>query len=163
MVQIRSLYLAVRRTDFMHSWNSPFVEKNNNSIAIWNGYEIVRPSLQNWFGHWHSHFTKWGNVCFGPTCDPPSTPALHDDVIKWKHFPRNWSSVRGIHWLPMNSPHKGQWRGALMFSLIYTGTNGWVTNGEAGDLRLSRPLWRHCNDAIPSDRLKQYFIASDQS
>ena len=21
----------------------------------------------------------------------------HDDVIKWKHFPRNWSFVRGIH------------------------------------------------------------------
>ena len=22
---------------------------------------------------------------------------LHDDVIKWKHFPRYWSFVRGIH------------------------------------------------------------------
>ena len=42
----------------------------------------------------------------------------HDDVIKWKHFPRNWPLVRGIHRSPVNSPHKGQWRGALMFSLI---------------------------------------------
>ena len=28
---------------------------------------------------------------------------LHDDVIKWKHFPRNWPFVRGIHrsrWIP---------------------------------------------------------------
>ena len=27
----------------------------------------------------------------------------HDDVIKWKHFPRYWSFVRGIHrsrWIP---------------------------------------------------------------
>ena len=27
----------------------------------------------------------------------------HDDVIKWKHFPRNWPFVRGIHrsrWIP---------------------------------------------------------------
>ena len=27
----------------------------------------------------------------------------HDDVIKWKHFPRNWTFVRGIHrsrWIP---------------------------------------------------------------
>ena len=39
-----------------------------------------------------------------------------DDVIKWKHFPRHWSFVRGIHRSPVNSPHKGQWRGALMFS-----------------------------------------------
>ena len=43
---------------------------------------------------------------------------LHDDVIKWKHFPRYWPFVRGIHRSPVNSPHKGQWRGALMFSLI---------------------------------------------
>ena len=43
--------------------------------------------------------------------------------------------VRGIHRSPVNSPHKGQWRGALMFSLIYAWTNGWVNNREAGDLR----------------------------
>ena len=42
----------------------------------------------------------------------------HDDVIKWKHFPRYWPFVRGIHRSPVNSPHKGQWRGALMFSLM---------------------------------------------
>ena len=40
----------------------------------------------------------------------------HDDVIKWKHFPRNWPSLRRIHRSPVNSPHKGRWRGALMFS-----------------------------------------------
>ena len=62
-----------------------------------------------------------------------STSEIHDDVIKWKHFPRNWSFVRGIHRSPVNSPHKGQWRGALMFSLICTWINGWVNNREAGD------------------------------
>ena len=35
--------------------------------------------------------------------------APHDDVIKWKHFPRYCPSVRGIHRSPVNSPHKGQW------------------------------------------------------
>ena len=60
---------------------------------------------------------------------------VHDDVIKWKHFPRYWPFVRGI---PVNSLHKGQWRGALMFSLICTRINGWVNNGEAGDLRRHR-------------------------
>ena len=63
----------------------------------------------------------------------------HDDVIKWKHFPRNWTFVRGIHRSPVNSPHKGQWRGALMFTLICTRINGGVNNGEAGDLRRYRP------------------------
>ena len=62
----------------------------------------------------------------------------HDDVIKWKHFPRYWPFVRGIHRSPVNSPHKGQWHGALMFSLICARINGWVNNGEAGDLRRHR-------------------------
>ena len=62
----------------------------------------------------------------------------HDDVIKWKHFPRYWPFVRGIHRSPVNSPRKGQWRGALMFSLICARINGWVNNGEAGDLRRHR-------------------------
>ena len=62
----------------------------------------------------------------------------HDDVIKWKHFPRYWSFVRGIHRSAVNSPHKGQWRGALMFSLICAWLNGWVNNGEAGNLRRNR-------------------------
>ena len=60
---------------------------------------------------------------------------VHDDVIKWKHFPRNWPFVREIHRSPVNFPHKGQWRGALMFSLIYAWINDWVNNREAGDLR----------------------------
>ena len=59
----------------------------------------------------------------------------HDDVIKWKYFPRHWPFVRGIHRSPVNSPHKGQWRRALMFSLICAKTNGWVNNRDAGDLR----------------------------
>ena len=87
--------------------------------------------------------------------------ASHDDVIKWKHFPRNWPFVRGIHRSPVNSPYKGQWSGALMFSLICVWMNGWVNNHEAGDLRRHRAhyvvkvmLWlstnngRHCNSPI---------------
>ena len=59
----------------------------------------------------------------------------HDDVIKWKQFPRYWPFVRRIHRSPVNSSHKGQWSGALMFSLICVWINDWVNNGEAGDLR----------------------------
>ena len=59
----------------------------------------------------------------------------HDDVFKWKHFPRNWPFVRRIHRSPVNSPHKDHWREALIFSLICVWINGWVNNREAGDLR----------------------------
>ena len=68
-----------------------------------------------------------------PCCQTGTSP--HDDVIKWKHFPRYWSFVRGIHQSQVISPHKGQWRGALMFSLICVWINGWVNNRETGDLR----------------------------
>ena len=64
--------------------------------------------------------------------------ANHDDVIKWKHLPRYWPFVRGIHRFQVNSPHKGQWCGALLFTLICARINGWVNNREAGYLRRNR-------------------------
>ena len=63
---------------------------------------------------------------------------LHDDVIKWRNFHCYWPFVRGIHRSPVNSPHKGQWRGALMLSLICASINGWVNNGETSDVRRYR-------------------------
>ena len=43
------------------------------------------------------------------------------------------------HWTgnrsPVDSPHKGQWCGALMFSLICPWTNVWANNRDTGDLR----------------------------
>ena len=62
----------------------------------------------------------------------------HDDVIKWKYFPRRWPFVREIPRSPVNSSHQGQWRGALVFSVIRAWINGWVNNREAGDLRRHR-------------------------
>ena len=50
----------------------------------------------------------------------------HDEVIKWKHLPRYWPFVRGIHGSPVSSPHKGQWRRALMFPLICA-LNKWLS------------------------------------
>ena len=37
-------------------------------------------------------------------------------------------------------PHKGQWRGTLMFSLIWAQMNRWVNNRDAGDLRRHRTI-----------------------
>ena len=39
---------------------------------------------------------------------------------------------------PVDSPIKGQWRRALMSSLIYAWTNGWANNRDAGDMRRHR-------------------------
>ena len=58
-------------------------------------------------------------------------------------FPMNYenmmtSSNGNISASPVDSPHKGQWRGALMFSLIEAWTNGWANNRDVGDLRRHR-------------------------
>ena len=55
----------------------------------------------------------------------------------WRHQMETFSALLAICAgnSPVNSPHKGQWRGAMMFTLICARINGWVNNREAGDLR----------------------------
>ena len=59
--------------------------------------------------------------------------------------------------VPVNSPHKGQWREALMFSFIYAWINDWVNNREAGDLKRQRGHY----DVIVmgNDRLSGWMMA----
>ena len=60
----------------------------------------------------------------------------------WCHQMETFSALlalcAGNSPIPVTSPHKGQWRGALMFSLICTWINDWVNNREAGDMRRHR-------------------------
>ena len=63
---------------------------------------------------------------------------LTDDVIKWRHFPRHWPFVRGIHRWPVDSPHEGHWHRTSMFSLICSWTNRWTNRRDAGDLNNHR-------------------------
>ena len=60
----------------------------------------------------------------------------------WRHQMETFSALlalcAGNSPVPVNSPHKSQWRGALVFSLICARINDWVNNRQAGDLR------RHC-------------------
>ena len=57
----------------------------------------------------------------------------HDDVIKWKHFPSYWSFVNSAEF-PAQRPVTRNFD----ISLISGRINGWVNNGEAGDLRRHR-------------------------
>ena len=107
---------------------------------------------------WQFIIMRFDHFCFlvqGSRSSHSQKPNLvilpyHDDVIKWTHFPRYWPFVRVIHRSPVNSPHKGQWRGALRFSLICAWIDGWVNNREAGDLRRQRAhydvivIWSPC-------------------
>ena len=63
----------------------------------------------------------------------------------------------GIHRSPVDSSHKDQWRGALIFSLICAWKNGWANDRDAGDLRRHRvnydvtvmQPWRRNNACFP--------------
>ena len=60
----------------------------------------------------------------------------------WRHQIETFSALLdlcagnppGIHRSPVDSPHKGQWRGSLMFPLICAWTTGWANHKGAGDL-----------------------------
>ena len=72
------------------------------------------------------------NQCWSEVFVIWDSSEFHDDVIKWKHFAHDWPSVWGINRSPVNSPHKGQWRRALMFCAWMI---DWVNTREAGHLR----------------------------
>ena len=107
-------------------WDSPRVSKEEQVIASHRSTDIVS----------YNFSSLPLNLILAP-----------DDVIRWKHFPRHWPFVWGIHRSMVNSPHKGQWRGVLMFSLICAWINGWVNNRKAGDLRRYRV---HCDVIVMS-------------
>ena len=116
------------------SWSLPILELVAGIRYLWMGWmnplRMSKYRLTLWVGgvrEFEQNTHLWSNQ-------------HHDDVIKWKHFPRYWPFVRGIHRSPVNSPHKGQWRGALMFSLICAWINGWVNNSEPGDWDTIAPI-----------------------
>ena len=92
--------------------------------------------IVSWLDHYNQNCNKVYFQEFG--CANRLCKGSHDGVIKWKYFPRYWPFVRGIHRSLVNSAHKGQWRGALMLSLIRAWTNSWANNRDAGDLRRHR-------------------------
>ena len=65
------------------------------------------------------------------------TLTTHDDVIKWKHFPRYCPFVRGIH-RSRRIPRTKASDAELWCFLWSAWINDWVNNREAGDLRRHR-------------------------
>ena len=149
----RLIFMSVLRKHFIYfkilTWFGSTLIRDYDSIAA-----IVHPV-------WFVMLVKWRLLAIPSMLSSLIVAHRYDDVIKWKHFPRNWPFVRGIHRSPVNSPHKGQWRGALMFSLIYVWINDWVNNREAGDLR----RYRAHSDVIvmSTDCLKQLMVCCSHS
>ena len=120
---------------------APFTNFNPSiDINLYNHYilqdEIIYP-FPNFNGYtvdvweWMNNFMP--HLRMEVIIYPCWNKSNHADVI-----PRYWPFVWGIHRSPVNSPHKGQWRGALVFALICPWTNGWPNHRDVGDLRRHR-------------------------
>ena len=61
----------------------------------------------------------------------------------WRHQMETFCALltRYEGYPPVDSPHKGQCRGGMIFCLICAWTNDWVNNRDAGDLRRHRADW----------------------
>ena len=101
----------------------------------------------------------FGKCLLGRTINGKKTLYItdpHDDVTKWKHFPRYWPFVRGIHrsrWIPRTKANDAElWR--FLWSTVWI--NSWVNNREAGDLRRYRA---HYDVIVMSIRLFDVTIA----
>ena len=92
----------------------------------------------NWVGWlWHSYLLC--HVCmFSKLC-------IHDDVIKLKHFPCYWPVVCGIPRSPVNSPHKCQGRGPLVFFYLRLNKRLSEQSRRRWFETPSCSLWRHYN------------------
>ena len=73
----------------------------------------------------------------------------HDDFIKWKHFPRYWPFVRGIHRSPGTGEFPAQKPVTRSFDVFFNlRLNKWLSKQWWGWWfeTLSCPLWRHCSE-----------------
>ena len=121
--QVTSIFLTLHS-----SWGQSFAFRRSNLYVVTDQKSIISNFSQNynklspaskvlrscWITVYHVKYcmddvnkTQWAR------CLLTDRWVYHDDVIKWKHFPRYLPILWGIH-----SPHKGQWRGALMLCFL---------------------------------------------
>ena len=101
------------------------------SITEYSGNQAIQAVFINPWFMWNVRWGHWYQSC-------------HDDVIKWKHFPRCWPFLRGIHrWIP--HAQRSVTRSFDFFFDLRSNKRlskqwwGWWFETS------SSPLWRHCN------------------
>ena len=111
------------------------------TFFVWNIYGLLNNFIES--HNLSACFVKYMRFQFSHIWAGSS----HDDLIKWKHFPHYWPFGRRIHRRPVNSPHKGQWHGALMFILICALNKRLSKQSWGWWFEIpSHSLWRHCNE-----------------
>ena len=130
--------------------------RSPNDVIFAQQHQYIYIYIAFFFLIWLNHCrTLWFNMRLYDHQSPEFHRTLHNRHLSWwRHQMETFSALlalcAGNSPVPVNSPHKGQWRGALMFSLICVWINNWVNNREAGDLRRHRShydvtvMWMTC-------------------
>ena len=136
--------IASNMPESFHHWLQLIMLHSENIVFEW----ICKTTL--WKGipftdfdydmHMYIHHIVWNAI----TCQCPDSIGGSRFWFGpwWRHQMGTFSALlalcAGNSPVPVNSSHKGQWRGALMFSFICVWINDWLNNREAGDLRRHR-------------------------
>ena len=115
-----------------NSWCHIALYKRNYDRLCFHKYNpLAERKIQS-----YKPMTLWEQACLRKKWNKKAFP------LSWwrhqmSHFPRYCPFVRDRD----RPPHKGQWRGPLMFSLICVWSNSWANNGDAGDMKRRRAHW----------------------
>ena len=117
------------------------------STSIDNAMEILQFCTKPWIYDWYDvivmilSYNRW-EKSYALSYDPfyKWKESIQLKLTWWRHQVEAFSTLLAIcagnsPVSGVNSPHKGQWRRDLIFSLICAWINGWVNNCEAGDWR----------------------------
>ena len=116
---------------------SRFVGLNTNSLVEMSSRHIYHIKHRSYFPK-HC-FTYYDHADFSQISKYYSNGyGIWHRIAWWRHQMETFSALLAIHRSPVNIPHKGQWRGSLMLSLVCAWINAWVNNRKTGDLRRHR-------------------------
>ena len=122
-------------------WRGHLISYTNHDadLLLWMHNPRIYNPTKNHLGSAVKHLHGYCNITHGGMTL----------FIWWHHQMETLSALLTL----VNFPHKGQRRGALVFSLICAWINGWVNNDKANDLRRHRAhynvivITRHCCSA----------------
>ena len=121
--------MSFRMLQFTINYGGP--QEQIPTDSCWSMMNLLR-TMQDPSWEWVAIHTLY-IVCYFRLCVFPT---------RWRHQMETFSALlalcEGNSPVPVNSPLKGQWRGALMFSLICAWINNRVNNREDGDLSRHR-------------------------
>ena len=135
-------YIAVIYNTIVNTAQKNYNKTSVRSIALTNDTPYLALTGELWDVFREFYQEKWPRYIESALCYQLISISVQTPQW-WRHQMETFSALlalcEGNPPVTVVSPHKSQWRGALMFSLIWT--NVWANNPDAGDLRGRRSYY----------------------